>query len=174
MFIPLANYKLKCAKQAFTIVEMLVVVVIIAIIAGGAIVSLRGRKDIYAIQVSAYDLASALRFAAGQARMKQTRCRVALDSSRKQYQVERIAAGSMTETDFTPVIGKAGTVKKLAEGVEIIEVSQDGREIHPLPDFFEFNDKGPGFYGRIKLQNRLGDRLSIEVLPETRQVHVLE
>lgn len=160
------------ARQAFTLVEMLLVLILIALLASGAVVSLRGRKDAYALQVSTHDLAKAIEFAASQAKLKQSSHRVVFDDSRQTYRVEKAITDSALE--FAPVKGQAGMGNSLTEGVRISRVWRAGNEITPLPSSFEFHAGGGGFYGRIELVNRTGDSRIIEVMPQTGQVHVLE
>jgi Tfp pilus assembly protein FimT len=151
---------------------MLLVIVIITILAGGAVVSLRGRKDSFALQASTNDLASALRFAAVQAKLEQTMYRLIFNDGMKTYHVEKNASGATQE--FVPVRGLAGHTKSLTEGVRLVRVLRQDSEINPMPRFLEFDKEGGGFCGKIELQNRYGESTQIEVMSKTGQVYVLE
>lgn len=160
------------ARQAFTLVEMLLVLILISLLASGAVVSLRGRKDTYALQVSTHDLAKAMELAVSQAKLKQSTHRVVFNDPRQTYRVEKATTDSALE--FTPAQGQAGMGNSLIEGVRISRVWYAENKSIPLPSSFEFYAGGGGFYGRIELVNRTGDSKTIEVMPQTGQVHVLE
>jgi type II secretory pathway pseudopilin PulG len=151
---------------------MLIVLVLIAILAGGAVVSLAGRKDSYALCVSSRDLAAAIRLAIGTAQRNQTTARITFDDSLRKYYVEKLADTNTTE--FTPVRGKIGLARSLMEGVSIEGVLVDGNDSAFTANLLEFGCNRDSFSGQIKLVNRAGKHTTIEVLPRTGQVHVLE
>ena len=98
-------------KPAFTLVELLLVLTLLAIFAASLSVSLAGRPDGYAIRVAAEDLAMALRFAATQAKAGQTSHRVAFYENHAQYRVE--IADPRTNGGFAPARGQAGQMNSI-------------------------------------------------------------
>lgn len=157
----------------FTLVELLLVLVLIAILAGSMVASLTGRKDSFSLQTSARDLAATIRFAGQFARQYHTTCRICFDEAGRRYQVERPAA-SGSATDFVPARGQAGRQRSLSEGIQITGISASLNEIQPLPEWLEFYRDGSGFAGRIELANQKQETIAIEVIPITGQVHVQE
>jgi prepilin-type N-terminal cleavage/methylation domain-containing protein len=159
-------------RAGFTLAEMLIVMVIIAVLAGGVVVSLQGRHDDYALQMAAKDLAAALNCAISRSKLRSVPHRLAFYDNMKGYRVEAVRAG--TPVDFSPVEGRAGILKNLPEGVEITTVLFDGQQIDRLPESFEFASNGEGFSGLIELKNRAEQVRRIRVAAKTGQVHVIE
>lgn len=157
----------------FTLVELLLVLVLIAILAGSMVVSLTGRKESFSLQTSARDLAATIRFAGQFARQYHTTCRVRFDESSRYYQMEHLAA-SDPALDFIPVRGQAGRQRSLAEGIQITGITTGVNETQSLPEWLEFYRDGSGFAGRIELANQKEETIAIEVIPITGQVHVQE
>ncbi len=157
---------------AFTLVEMLLVLVLLATLTGTMAVSLGGRQDRHAIRVCAKDLATAIRFCAAQARLKGQSHRVAFYEGASAYRVE--AADAVQGDDFVPVYGQAGRKRTLVKGVEVTAISTEDREldVDDLTDVLTFRPKGNNFHGKIELRNRKDEAITIEVLPTTAQVHI--
>ena len=161
-----------CSRsQGFTFIEMLIVVLLIAILAGTVVVSLHGRRETHALKVAAKDLAAAIRFAATEARVRQSPHRLAFNEDLRSYRVEVAASGTLS---FEPAKGLAGVAKPLVEGVRIASVSPVRGQLGPLPTDLQFNPDGGGFLGWIELQSKNGRSVKIEVMPETGQVHIHE
>lgn len=157
--------------RAFTLVEMLLAVVMIGILAGAVVVTLHGRRDTYALESAAKDLAAAIRFAVAEAKFKRSLHRVALSDDLRSYRVEFVPNG---KTDFRAAKGMAGAARRLADGVWIASVDVGDRWIDPLRTRLEFGPTGGGFAGAIELQNRGGATIRIEVVAGSGQVHVRE
>ena len=157
-------------RRAFTVVEMLLVLVLIGALTGGVVVSLRGRRGEYALRTASQDLAAAIRFAAGQAQAGNVPHRVAFESDRRTYRVE--VAADDDGSRFAPVGGRMGHSKSLGRAVEVVEVRVGGRRDDSMLSSLEFGRRGAGFSGSIKLQNDAGETRWIDVTPEVRQVHV--
>ena len=155
---------------AFTLVELMIVMVIIAVFATGVVVSFQGRQDIYALHAATKDLAATVGYTARQSKLNQCTYRIAFYDDLKRYRVETINYG--TTIDFVPVNGRAGMIKLLPAGVQISEILSDGHTINHLPDTLTFRPDGSGFSGRIELRNRKGETMQIEVMHKTGQVHV--
>jgi len=157
---------------AFTLAEMLVVLSLLAIFAGMVVVLVRGRQDTHALQVSTKDLAAAIRMASTETKAKQRPHRVAFYGNCREFRLEAAAGGT---GDYAPVIGVGGMKRRLAGSVRIDAVLRaDGEPIEPAPDQLGFQPGGQGFSGRVRLVNRAGETMQIEVMNATGQVNVLE
>ena len=158
-------------SQAFTLVEMLLVLVIISSLLATMAVSLTGRRDRHALRVAAEDLAASLRFAAERARLTGRHCRVAFEDDYSGYRLEM--ATEQGAESFAPDIGMAGAGRRFAEGIRLAQDADPGRQAPPAPKTLTFSPNGEGFAGRLRLRNRADEQIDIEVAPETHQVHVL-
>jgi len=160
------------ADSAFTLVEMLLVVVLLATLTGTLAASLSGRVDRHALRIAGKDLAMAVRFSVAEARLKRLPHRVAFHDHWTSYRVEKAESGAGRE--YTPVRSLAGQVKTLAKQVRVAGVSTDGRLLESLPEALPQYPNGNGFRGEIQLANRAGETLTIKVLPVTGQVRIVE
>ncbi len=156
---------------AFSLVEMLLVLVVISALLATMAVSLAGRRDHQALRVAAEDLATSLRFAAERARLTGRPCRLAFQDDYSGYRLE-IATDQSGES-FAPDIGMAGQGRRFAEGIRLVQDADPGRQARPAPKALTFAPQGKGFAGRLHLRNRADEQIDIEVIPETHQVHVL-
>jgi len=162
----------KRAARAFTLVELLIVLVLIAVLAGSAVVALQGRPGEYALRFAGKDLAAAIRSAARRAAEEQHTYRVAFFEDHRAYRIEVLAPES--DTGFVPASGKGGGVTTLPEGVSIESVACEGTAIEPLPEELLLAPDGNGFCGVITLRNRRAQCVRIEVMYGTGQVAVTE
>jgi len=161
----------QAGSEGFTLVEMLLVMVVMAILATSTAVNLKGRQDPYAMRASAADLACAVRFAVSQARVTGSPHRVLFTDDRRVYRVEMAGAG---DTEFVPVHGRAGMPKPLVQGVRIIRIARvDGME-DPSLDALQFYPDGAGFSGVIELQGRTGRLARLQVVQRTGQVQIAQ
>jgi general secretion pathway protein H len=157
--------------RAFTLIELLVVVVIISIIAGSVVVCLQGRQDAYGLKAAGKDLAAALRFAATQARLRQTAHRIAFSVDRGGYRIE---AQDTSTLRYEPIKGVGGEMKQLGPNVSLAAVVANGGGLDSRPANLDFSPDGRGFAGDVHLQGRNGQTIRIEVIGETNQVNVCE
>jgi len=160
------------SRTAFTYVEMLVVLVLIGMLAGAAVVSLRGRTQTFALRTATKDLAAALRHAQEEARLRQCPHRVVFSEDTSAYRVE--SAPHADPADFTAARGRAGRMCPLPRGVHVAAVRVNGREIDLDSVALEFGPGGPLFSGHVRLVNDAGEVAWIEVVRGTGQIHVRE
>ena len=155
----------------FTYVEMLVVLVLISVLVGAVVVSLRGRTQTFALRTAARDLVAALRFAQAEARLRRCPHRVMFSEDVNAYRVESAAAELLA---FTPARGEAGRMRSLPRGISVAGICANGEDVAPDSDALWFGPGGDGFSGRIELVNDRGEAVWIEVIRETGQIHVRE
>jgi len=160
------------ADPAFTLVEMLLVVVLLATLTGTLAVSLRGRVDRHALRIAGKDLAAAVRFSVAEARLNRLPYRVAFHDNWTCYRVER--AKSAAGSEYVPVRSLAGQMKAFAKQVRIAGASTDGQPLESVPEALPQYPDGNGFHGEIRLANRAGETLTIKVAPVTGQVRIVE
>lgn len=158
-------------RGGFTLVEMMLVVLLMGILATATVVNLRDRQDAYALSASARDLASALRFAATQARLEGVGYRVVCEHEGRGYRVETRGEG---QGEYVPAAGLAGTGRLLARGARMSGVRQQDDAVEAMPEAIEFGPDGRGFWGVIELESRAGQGVEIRVMPWTGQVWVEE
>lgn len=155
--------------QAFTLVEMLLVITIMAVLSGALVVSLKGRQDEMALRAAAQDLSEAVRYAALQARTFNRPCRVVFTPNLSEYKVEIF---QVREMRFIPAAGRAGLPKRLTPGIDIAEIAPALPVANDVIAGMVFGSNGAGYSGRVSLKNRAGRMTHIEVAAETGQVHL--
>ena len=160
------------AGPAFTLVEMLLVVVLLATLTGTLAVSLGGRVDRHALRIAGKDLAAAIRFSVAETRLKCLPHRVAFYDNWTRYRVER--AESAAGSEYAPVRSLAGQMKTLAKQARIAGASTDGQPLESVPETLPQYPDGNSFHGEIQLANRSGETLTIKVSPVTGQVQIVE
>lgn len=158
-------------RPAFTLVELLIVLVMITILVSALAVSFSGRQDRQALFVAARDLAAAMRYAAEQATLRRVAHRLAFYDSFTSYRVEILAADKTQ--GFMPIVGLAGRPKKMPEAVRVSGVTVDGRELSELPETLMFDPAGETFCGTVQLTNRKGQTLTLETSDGAAQVRIL-
>jgi type II secretion system protein H len=154
----------------FTLVEMLIVVVIIAVLAGSAVVNLQGRVDPHMLRASANDLAAAIRYAQTEAALSARPHRLLFQNERKGYHVEGVVGGG---GEFAPVAGTAGMSKLLVQGVRVTRIGPTDGSANLDVQELVFNADGSGFSGVIELSSRSNQTLRVQVSPQTGQVYVV-
>jgi prepilin-type N-terminal cleavage/methylation domain-containing protein len=158
--------------KGFTLVELLLVLVIIAVCTGGVAVSLKGRQEPHALKVASRDLAEAIRYAAGEAGLTGLPHRVAFTGDRS-YRVEKLDKDSSGE--FVPVTGTAGRQRSITGNIRIIGFwGPDGQMIAPVPECLVFDQTPSSFSGQIQLQGMSSQRVAIYVNGISGQVEIEE
>jgi len=160
------------ADLAFTLIEMLLVVVMLATLTGTLAISLSGRLDRHALRIAGKDLAAAVRFSVSETKLTRLPHRVAFHDDLTRYRVER--AESTAGSEYGPVKSLAGRMKMLAKQVRILGTSVDGEPLDTAPESLPQYPDGSGFHGKIQLANRTGETLTIEVSSVTGQVWIAE
>jgi len=147
-----------------------VVITLIAILAASVTVSVRGVQDDRALQIAADDLASAIRFGFEEYHLKGVIHRLSFVDGGARYRLEE-ATGD-TGQPYWPVGGMAGVYRRFPAGVEIGAVEPSGGQRMDGACSELLCTQDGGFDGTIKLRNRRGETITLEVLAGTGQVHV--
>lgn len=156
----------------FTLVELLLVLVIMAVCTGGVAVSLKGRQDHHALKAASRDLAEAIRYAAGEAALMELPHRVSFTGDRS-YRVEKLDRD--TSGEFVPVTGTAGRQRSLTGNIQIVGFwGPDGQIMTPAPECLVFDQTPGSFSGQIRLQGLSSQRITIYVNGISGQVEIEE
>jgi Tfp pilus assembly protein FimT len=157
---------------AFTLAELLIVLVMIAVLSCTLAVNLTGRQDRQALLAAAKDLAAAIRYSAQQAHLRRAVHRLAFYDSFTTFRVE-VCATDEAE-GFVPVVGLAGKRRRMPEAVQVKGVVVDEREMSELPEALVFDPGGKMFCGTIQLADRKGQVVAIETTGGATQVRIVE
>ena len=158
------------AAPAFTLVELLLVLTILAVFSGSVVVSLSGRGDAVALRTAANDLAAAIRLAASRARLTGQAHRVVMAAENGPFHIEALPDG---EDGFVAAPGMAGRERNLPKGVRVVELrDRDVRVDSPWS--LEFFPDGSGFAGRVDMGSRYEKLVGIEVTEGAVQVSITE
>lgn len=159
--------------RAFTLVELLVVLVLIGVMASSVIVALDNREDGHALRVAADDLATAIRFASREADVTQRPHRLVFANDMRSYWVEIVSGSARLE--YVPVRGVAGRPRPLAKSVSIVSILPADQVVTgPTIKMLDFASGGTKFAGDIRLSTGTKRTLVVEVAAKTGQVHVVE
>jgi type II secretion system protein H len=154
---------------AFTLVELLLVVVLMSILAGSVVVSLSGRTEKYALRATADDLAAAVRFASAHARLEQRPHRVVFSDDRRAFWIE---SRDEATAEYRALAGMPGAPRRLSQDVRVARVvaadDTGAGEVSAL----SFYPDGAGFFGRIELVARDQSAMTIAVARETGDAYV--
>ncbi len=178
----LNNSKLKF-RRAFTLIEMVVVIVLISIMAAMIIPEMKGSFNDALLRSTGRDLVNVFNFASSRAVGLGQCYRVRFDAPNGRYSVERRIHDGMG-TDFVPLKDVSGAEGRLDARIAIA--------IHPPDESASEDDSGPGpagqnvqdaisFYpdgtadaAEILLRDRDGFQLLLQLNPVTARVHVTE
>jgi len=152
--------------SAFTLVELLIVLVLLGMLSTSAVVAFQGRDRPYALRVSGEDLGAAFRSAGNASRAGGKPHRVVLDIAGRLFWVETYAPAA--DGGFAQVSGLAGRLHAFADGVTVISTG----ELQPDPDGRVVFPFGPGAFPAMAcgLATVDGDRLWVRVAAGTGQV----
>ena len=171
----------RTASCGFTLAELLVVLLLIAVMTTSVAVALQGREDPHALRVAAEDLATALRYAESESRRSQKPLRLVLAEDGQSFWVEFSDRASERDTDFVPVRGLAGQPHTLTDGITLsltysdnyLDPSLSQSATQAGAEEIYFGRGVDSFAGELLLQNEALDALRVVVLPETGQVRVV-
>lgn len=155
-------------NAGFTLIEMLMVLVLLAIFASGMAVLFAGRQDTHVLEAAVKDVVASVNYVQNQSKLKHRPYRIHFDIDNGSYQIE--TASSTASEKYSQVQGISGRRHVLPQGVYFNQLSiDDGNErcwiVSPGKDI-------PG--GEISLLNRRQEGKIIHILPQSGQVQVME
>ena len=161
------------SRPAFSLIELMIVLGLIAMLAASVTVSIRGAQDGHALRAAADDLAGAIRFGFEESRITTTPHRVTFANGGGSYRLE-IAGGDAAQP-YRPASGVAGRNKNFPAGVQIVTVKHsNGQEASDVSAPLLCVDGSEGFDGVIILRNSRNETIALEILSATGQVHVVK
>jgi len=179
------------SKLGFTLLELMVVLVLMAIMAAMIIPEMRGTYENALLRSTSRDLVSVLNLAYSRAVSINRVHRVRLEPSSGKYFVETRARGAGRGGEFSPVTDVPGAAGKLDQRITI-RIRDSGETLspsEPVPsasgsDFgvgdpenvnaISFYPDGTADRRSIQLQDREGFRLSLQINPITARVRIVD
>lgn len=179
------------SRAAFTLLELMVVLVLMAIMAAMIVPEMKGTYENALLRSTSRDLVSVLNLAYGRAVAVNQVHRVRLDQSSGKYFVEARVRGGGQGGEFIPIQNVSGSEGKLDQRISI-EIRNSFEEISEAQTSPSFSDSGAessewennnsiSFYPDgtadrrdIQLQDREGFRLSLQINPITARVRIVE
>lgn len=166
---------------AFTLIEMVVVVALIAILAAMTIPEMQGSFDDALLRSSGRDLVDVFGLASSRAVSLDRRFQVKFDLQTGQYIVERESHND-TGDDFIPLKDVSGAQGKIDPRIAIRllfpdqDASGKGLDLRPRPanaaDAVAFYPDGTADAAEIRLRDRAGFELRLQINPITARVQV--
>lgn len=181
----LKNSRLKFCR-AFTLIEMMVVIVIISIIAAMIIPQMKGTFDDALLRSTGRDLVNVFNLASSRAVSLNQSYRVRFDTPNGRYAVERQIQNGAQE-DYVPLKDVSGAEGRLDSriAVEINSPGENSSENDAAsspaeqneqnsPDTVSFFPDGTADAAEIRLRDRNGFQLLLKLNPVTARVHITE
>ena len=170
-------------NSAFTLIELLTVIVIIGIMTAMIITEMRGTFEDALLRSTSRDLVSVFELASSRAISFNQLHRVRLDTTTGKYFVERRRHAGNPE-EFVPLQDVLGCKGELDRRI-LVEIRRPGESVLESTGASTFQDRDPAgaisFYpdgtadaAMIRLQDRAGSRLGLRLDPITARVRVLE
>ena len=169
-------------QRAFTLIELMTVIVIIGIMTAMIIPEMRGTFEDALLRSTSRDLVSVFELASSRAISLNQLHRVRLDTTTGRYLIERQAPAGAPE-EFVPLKDVAGCTGELDQRISI-EIRRPGEDVAtdlaPLekaqnpPDTISFYPDGTADAVIILLKDRAGFRQGLKLNPTTARVHVFE
>jgi prepilin-type N-terminal cleavage/methylation domain-containing protein len=170
-------------RRAFTLIEMMVVVVIIGIISAMIIPEMKGSFDDALLRSTGRDLTGVFDLASSRAVGFNQHYRVKFDLQNGRYVLER-QVHTGTREDFVPlkdVSGAEGRVDSRltveigpADGGSTENDAGGGQDSQPLTDAISFYPDGTADAAVVRVRDRAGFQLLLQLNPITARVHITE
>lgn len=169
-------------RSAFTLIEMMVVLVLIAILSAMVIPEMKGTFGDALLRSNARELLDVMQLASSRAVSLNQTVRVVLDPASGHYQVERLKREGLAE-DFVPLTDVLHSAGKLDKRIiieihspdEMMSASQAGQPSGAMPPTdLVFNPDGTAANALIILKDHAGFRLALRINAITSQVTISE
>jgi type II secretion system protein H len=170
-------------ESAFTLIELMTVLVLIGIMTAMIIPEMRGTFEDALLRSTSRDLVNAFEIASSRAITLNQSVRVQLNTSDGHYLTERRVHEDSQEV-FVPLKGVTGTEGQLDKRISIqvgsLEGESAGSSSESVPQnngqtwAIAFNPDGTSDAAQILLQDRAGFRLALRINPITSRVSIYE
>lgn len=170
-------------RRAFTLIELMVVVVLIGIMAAAIIPEMKGSFDEALLRSTGRDIINVCNLASSRAVGFNQCCRVKFDTQNGRYTVERQVRDG-TGDDFVPLRDVSGAQGRVDPRIAVEigplddETSKNdpgiNRDDQPLTDAISFYSDGTADPLVIRLHDRAGFQLWLRVNPVTARIHLTE
>ena len=178
-------------RHGFTLMELMVVLVLIAIVSAVTIPEMRGTYEDAILRSVSRELINALKIATSRAITSQQTCRMQFDHTTGRYELAIPARAGLGGNAYVPLRNVAGGEGKIDSHVAVeFRKSSDERQTDLDPDAaIPSNEETPtmkadesiSFYSdgtadacEIQLQDRDGFRLGLRINPVTARVRIIE
>ena len=176
-------------NNAFTLIELVVVLVLIGIMAAVIVPEMRGTFEGEVLRSTSRNLANALGLAYSQSVSLNQRHRLVIDTEKSRYRIERLSRSEEEGSGFVPLQNVSGAEGRLDERIriEVHEPASNGEEegrnnammaqpdAEPQPrNSVTFMPDGRAQAAEIRLRDRTGFGLALRVNPITARVRVVE
>jgi type II secretion system protein H len=170
------------ARRGFTLMEMMVVLVLIAILTAMIIPEMKGTFEDALLRSTGRELVNVIELASSRAISLNQTLRLQLDSASGRYEIDRRSREVTTE-DFVPLKDVAGSKGQLDKriSVQIFESSGDSADAAGMEMPAANPEAGLVFYpdgtadgATVLLKDRAGFRLELRVSAITSRVTILE
>ncbi len=161
-------------SSAFTLIELVVVLVIIGIMSALIIPEMRGTHDDAILRSSARKLISVFNLANSRAIAVNQMCRVHLDRISGHYMVEHRVQGE-DGPHFTEVRDLSGGAGEIDQRITVaLHRPEEDTAEQPAGDGIRFYPDGTADASEIELRDRNGFQLALRVNPITARVSIIE
>ena len=170
-------------RRAFTLIELMVVIVIIGIMTAMIIPEMKGTFEDALLRSTSRDLVNVFELASSRAISLNQLHRVRLDTTTHKFLVERCLHAGKRE-EFVPLKDVSGCAGELDQRIAIVIQRPSEKEVETSgantlqnqnpPDAISFYPDGTADAALIQLQDRSGFRLGLRLNPVTARVHIVE
>jgi len=173
------------SRKAFTLIELMVVVVLIGILSALIIPEMRGTYEDALLRSTSRDLVNAFNIAASRAVSLNQLHRVRLDTKSGRYVIEKRVRENVQGDEFAPLKDVSEGEGRLDTRISIrvrnedeaaaspAEVSNQGEQRQTI-EAISFNSDGTADAAELLLRDRQGFRLALRINPITSRVKILE
>jgi prepilin-type N-terminal cleavage/methylation domain-containing protein len=175
-------------RIAFTLIELMVVIALIAILSAMIIPEMRGTYEDALLRSTSRDLVNAFDIASSRAVSLNQLHRVRLDPKSGRYVIEKRVREGMQGDEFAPLKDVSEGEGRLDTRISIqvqrpdeppVDASRDmtageGNEKHERIESISFNSDGTADAAEVVLRDRQGFRLALRINPITSRVKIVE
>lgn len=178
-------------RSGFTLMELMVVLVLIAVISAVTVPAMRGTMEDALLRSTSRELIGALNIATSRAVTTRQIHRIQFDPKTGGYVLEKLVPGGAGENEYTPLRGVPGSGGKINPRIAVeFQNANDGQQTGLDPeaapaagdaptsavrnDMISFYPDGTADACEIRLEDRDGFRLGLRINPVTARVRILE